>query len=306
MAAKKHPKGIVVPLVTPLLDTDTLDTAGLEKLIEHVIAGGVAGIFILGTTGESPCLSYRLRREVIERTCRQVRRRVPLFVGLTDTSFVESVQLAGYACDQGVDYGVVAPPYYFKSDPPELTEYFSHLLPQLPIPTFLYNMPSCTKIMIDISTVQAVADHKNMAGLKDSSADLIYFNKLICLFKGREDFGLYIGPEELLAQSVLAGGDGGINGGANMFPKLYVQLYKAAAAGDLAKINQLHKIVMQISMSIYSKGKHSSSYLKGLKCTLKLLGICSDFIAEPFHCFREKEKQQIGEALNSLDYKPWL
>ncbi len=306
MKHTKNLKGIIVPLVTPLVDGDTLDNEGLDKLIEHVIQGGVSGIFILGTTGEAPCLSYRLRKELIERTCKQVGKRLPILVGITDTSFVESVNLAKYAFDKGVEYSVIAPPYYYKSDAPEMTEYFNHLLPQLPMPTYLYNMPSCTKVIIDISTIQAVADNEKVAGLKDSSADMIYFNRLIRLFKDRNDFNLFVGPEEMLAQSVYMGGDGGVNGGANLFPKLYNRLYSAAVAGDTEKVRQLHKVVMQISMTIYSQGKHPSSYLKGLKCSLNVMGICNDFIAEPFHRFREKEKQQIEAALRNLGNEEYL
>lgn len=87
-------KGIVPPMITPLLDIDTLDVRGMECLIEHILEGGVSGLFILGTTGEFSSLSYRLRYELIERTCKQVAGRVPVLVGITDTSLVESVNLA--------------------------------------------------------------------------------------------------------------------------------------------------------------------------------------------------------------------
>jgi 4-hydroxy-tetrahydrodipicolinate synthase len=73
-------------MVTPLLDRDTLDEAGLERLVEHILTGGVHGLFILGTTGEAPSLSYRLRCDLIDRVCRQVADRVPVLVGITDTS----------------------------------------------------------------------------------------------------------------------------------------------------------------------------------------------------------------------------
>ena len=79
-------KGIIPPMITPLLGRDTLDTKGLDNLIEHILGGGVHGLFILGTTGEGPSLSYRLRYELIERTCKQVGGRVPVLVGITDTS----------------------------------------------------------------------------------------------------------------------------------------------------------------------------------------------------------------------------
>ena len=107
--------GIIPPMVTPLTDRDALDAAGLERLIEHILGGGVHGLFILGTTGEGPSLSYRLRRELIERTCRQVRRRVPVLVGITDTAFVESVNVARWAADAGADAVVTAPPITLRA-----------------------------------------------------------------------------------------------------------------------------------------------------------------------------------------------
>src|SRR5580700_5395595 len=93
--------GIIPPMVTPLRDRDELDVGGLEKLIEHILSGGVNGLFLLGTTGEGPSLSYRLRRELIERVCKQVGRRVPVLVAITDTSFVESLNVARQAADFG-------------------------------------------------------------------------------------------------------------------------------------------------------------------------------------------------------------
>src|SRR3954454_15133593 len=104
-------RGIIPPLVTPLLDRDRLDHAGLERLIEHVLGGGVHGLFLLGTTGEGPSLSYRLRRELVQRTCSLVKGRIPILVGITDTSFVESVSLARYAAEVGASAVVAAPPY---------------------------------------------------------------------------------------------------------------------------------------------------------------------------------------------------
>ena len=84
-------------MLTPLSERDVLDVAGLERLIEHTLAGGVHGLFILGTSGEGPGLSYRLRREVIQHVCKQVRGRVPVLVGITDTAFTESIGIARFA-----------------------------------------------------------------------------------------------------------------------------------------------------------------------------------------------------------------
>ncbi|HEY9248654.1 MAG TPA: dihydrodipicolinate synthase family protein, partial [Rariglobus sp.] len=92
-------RGIIPPMATPLCGRDMLDVHGLERLVEHMLGGGVHGLFILGTTGEAPGLSYRLRRELIERTCRQVDGRVPVLVGVTDTAMVEAAGLAAVAAD---------------------------------------------------------------------------------------------------------------------------------------------------------------------------------------------------------------
>ena len=121
-------------MVTPLCNRDELDVAGLEKLIEHILSGGVNGLFILGTTGEGPSLSYRLRRELIEHVCKQAGKRVPVLVGITDTAFIESVNLARHAADVGADALVVAPPYYLPEAQPELQEYLDHLVAELPLP----------------------------------------------------------------------------------------------------------------------------------------------------------------------------
>ena len=116
-------RGIIPPVITPLSDRDTLDRTGLESVLEHMLAGGVKGLFILGTTGEGPSLGYRLRREVIETTCKVVKHRVPVLVGITDTAFVESVAVARSAAEAGADAVVLAPPYYLPEGQPELREY---------------------------------------------------------------------------------------------------------------------------------------------------------------------------------------
>ena len=298
----KLPKyhGIIPPMVTPLRDRDTLDAAGLERLIEHILAGGVHGLFILGTTGEGPSLSYRLRKELIERTCRQVKGRVPVLVGITDTSFTESLQVARWSADAGADAVVLAPPYYLPEGQPELQEYLAHLVPELPLPLFLYNMPALTKVSFEPETIRRAMDDPRIIGLKDSSGNMTYFHRAVGLLRHRPDWSLLIGPEELLADAVLAGGHGGVNGGANVFPHLYVRLFEAARAGDLARVRTLHAHVMTVSDNLYRVGHHPSAGIKGLKCALSLLDLCDDCMAEPFQRFREPERARVRNILHEL------
>ena len=287
-------------MVTPLTDRDALDVDGFERLIERLISGGVSGLFVLGTTGEGPSLSYRLRREVIEVACRVARGRVPVLVGITDTAFVESVNVARHAAEAGADALVAAPPYYLPEGQPELLEYLRHLLPELPLPFFLYNMPSLTKVSFEVETVRVLMEDPKIHGIKDSSGNMTYFHRLCRLAGGREDWSLLMGPEELLLDAVLAGGHGGVNGGANVFPELYVALHRAAAAGDMARARTLHGMVMEVSTRLYQVGRHSSAIIKGIKCALSIDGVCDDFMAEPFHRFRDEERRRVEAVLPEL------
>ncbi len=90
-------KGIIPPMITPLTENGDLDTDGLERLIEHLIAGGVHGIFLLGTNGEGPSLTYALRKELISKACKIIDKRDPILVGITDTSFEGSIDIANYS-----------------------------------------------------------------------------------------------------------------------------------------------------------------------------------------------------------------
>jgi len=292
--------GIVPPLVTPLRDRDTLDEPGLERLIEHVLGGGVSGLFILGTTGEGPSLSYRLRRDLIERTCRQVRGRVPVLVGITDTAVVEALDLARHAAEAGASGLVAAPPYYLPGGQPELREYLRHLVRELPLPLFLYNMPALTKVPFDLDTVRFAMDDPRIVGLKDSSGDMAYFQGAVHLLPQRPDWTLLIGPEERLLDAVLAGGHGGVSGGANLFPALYVALFEACRAGDAARAFRLHAQVLRVSSSLYRIGRHPSAVIKGIKCALSCQGVCDDFMAEPFHRFREGERALVAQRVTEL------
>ena len=299
---KKPLSGIVPPLVTPLLDNETVDIESLERLIEHLIAGGVHGLFVLGTTGEEQSLSYKVRETMIRESCRINAGRLPILVCITDTSIVESIKLANVAKECGADGLVSAPPYYFATGQPELAQFYEELVPQLPLPVFLYNMPSHVKVSFAPTTVARLAKMPQVVGLKDSSANAVYFQSVMyAVRKMNPNFAMFCGPEEITGELVLMGADGGVNGGANMFPELYVAMYNAAKAHDIKTLVSLQQRIMQISSTIYTVGNHGSSYLKGLKCACQQLGIINnDFVASPFYKFEQPERDKITLALAKL------
>ncbi len=292
--------GIIPPLVTPLENRDAIDVEGTERLLQHVIDGGVHGVFILGTTGEAPSLSYRLRREFIQRVCRFVGDRVPVLVGITDTAFVESLDLARFADQQGASAAVLSTPYYFPAGQTELIQYVEHVLEELPLPLVLYNMPSLTKVWFEVDTLEKLANHQQIVGIKDSSGDIDFFARVVGLKQLRPDWSIMIGPEHLTAEAIALGGDGGVNGGANIFPELFVSLYEAAVQGDRNRVDVLTQRVEKLQQ-IYTVGKYASRFIKATKCALSLRGICSDHMAEPFNHFLPPERARVAEILARLE-----
>ncbi|MEZ6092512.1 MAG: dihydrodipicolinate synthase family protein [Pirellulaceae bacterium] len=291
--------GIVPPLVTPLAARDTLDVEGLQRLIDHVIDGGVSGLFILGTTGEAPSLSYRLRREMITQTIRMCAGRVPVLVGVTDTAFVESVDLAKHAADSGADAAVLTTPYYFPAGQTELTAYVQNIAPLIPLPLLLYNMPGLTKVWFEIETLQTLSTIPSIIGVKDSSGDLNYFADVCKLKSKRPDWSVFVGAEALLAQAYASGGDGGVCGGANVAPGWFVDCFNALISGDEETVAGMDAQIARFQ-KIYDIGKYASRHIKATKSALSLLGICSDLPADPFHRFLPPERARVAEILKDI------
>jgi 4-hydroxy-tetrahydrodipicolinate synthase len=112
-----------------------------------------------------------------------------------------------------------------------------------------------------------------------------------------------VGPEHLLAETAQRGGDGGVNGGANYHPRLFVDLFAAVKRGDCARVEELQRQVLQLGQ-IYSVGRHASAVIKGMKCACSLLGLCDDRMAEPFERFHEPERARVRAVLASLNLLP--
>ena len=293
-------RGIIAPMVTPLAAADELDVPGLERLVKHLVTGGVHGLFLLGTCGEGTSLSYRLRRELVDRVCRQVDGRIPILVSVTDTSYVESVALAAHAADAGADAVVVAPPYYLPVDQAELLAYVERLAGDVSLPVVLYNMPSLTKVEFEPATVRRLMDVEAIVGIKDSSGNLDYFQQVRQLTRERPDWFLLMGPEHLLARAIALGGDGGVSGGANVCPQLFVQIYETAIAGQTDTLAGLVEQANLLGQIFGTETITAPSVIKGIKAALSILGICNDLVAPPLACLIPSDRQRIAGVLESL------
>lgn len=281
-------------MITPLKSDFSLDLSPTERLIEHLIEGGVHGIFILGTTGEFAGLSSAVKKELIQITCQQVKERVPILVGVTDCSFTESVELAAIAHRSGAEAVVAAPPFYMNIGQEELINYYQKLADIVELPLFLYDMPSHVKINIEVETAVTLSKHPNIIGIKDSSGKIENFQALCEAFRQQPEFKIFVGPEEILAETLLIGGDGGVTGGANLFPKLYVALYEAFQRKEYDAVKKFQETIFFLSKMLYQHGTYQSSYLKGLKAAMSFDGLCEDNFAPPLFPHSPSEKSILS------------
>lgn len=294
-------RGLFPPMVTPLTEGQVLDVEGTERMVSHLIQGGVDGIFLLGTTGEGPHVPYVVRRALVKKVCGIVAGQVPVLVGITETSQAEAVQFAAFCADAGASACVAAPPYYFQLQQMELVAYFTTLAESLPLPLFLYNMPAHTETMIQPDTVARLAAHPNIVGIKDSSANIAYFNHLKEAVRPfSEQFSLFMGPDEAAGETTLLGADGGVCSGANLFPSLFSQMIRAALCGDIQTVRKCQEKTTRASGLLYCIMPGQSSFLRGMKCALAEMGLIQNVLTPPFAPFEGGEREKVRHALASL------
>lgn len=293
-------EGIIVPMITPLNSSLELDVKGTDRLIDRMLFGGVHGIFILGTTGEASSLKPTLKKYFIEVATNEISGQVPVLVGITHTSFDVSLRMARQAKENGATAVVAAPPYYFPLDQQDLYAYYIHLANQSALPLYLYNYPAMTKCTLELDTVRKLAKHNNILGIKDSSGNGIYFQKLLNLKTEFPDFTVLVGPEEITAQAILSGADGGINGGGNIFPSLYVRMFEAAKEKNLTMLEKIQQIILDISTTIYGCSNKPYSYFYGVKESLYYLGICEPYLAPPMQPADMRTREKIRENLEKI------
>lgn len=292
--------GVIPPLVSPLLASDQLDVQSVDRVVEHLIAGGVSGLFVLGTTGEGPSLTYQMRYEMVERTCEATNGRIPVLVGITDTSIAESIALAEHASQCGAAAVVAAAPFYFDVPQSALQNWFLHIADRSPVPLMLYNMPGCVGVVLDLDIVNALSHHPNILGIKDSGGDMTYFGRLCQSHRNRDDFVIFMGPEERLADAVALGAAGGVCGGANLCPEVYSRLYRAAVRRDQNEIRYWNQTIHQIFQSVYLNEDGVMRLIPGLKHAMALRGLCSAMVAPPLPPLSDLHAQKIASHLEQL------
>lgn len=290
--------GITPPLITPLTAPDQLDIAGFERIANRAIDAGVTGLFVLGTTGEGPSLSQTLKRHVIQQCVRIAAGRVPVLAGLIEASTDDALRLADFAAEAGAAALVLTPPFYFPIPQSEVIRYGERIIPRLPLPVYLYNIPVFTKVPFEPETLARLAAIPNVCGIKDSGGDLL---KLARTRELVPHLPILWGPEEVLVEAMAAGADGGVNGGANLFPGLYVALYEAIRAGQRPRARELQDLVRRISHEVYGVSPGGPGFIFGIKCALEALGLASGLPAEPLSALEGHPRAQVRAAIAEIE-----
>ena len=288
-------------MVTPLDEMRRLDKKGTKNMVNHLLKGGVDGIFLLGTTGEGPHLSYAIREELVKTVCGLVKGRVPVLVGITETDLDDAVAFAARCKAHGAAAVVAAPPYYFKLTQVECVAWFTEMADRLPLPLVVYDMPAHTDTIIEPATIAKLAAHPNIIAMKDSSSVIALFNKFrVALEPYAEKFSLFMGPDEAMGEAVLLGADGGVCTGANLWPAQFKAMYLAAKAGDVEKVRRLQRFTTTSSYLLYGLGQGQIGFLKGVKCALAEMGLIQNVLAAPFTPFVGRGRAQVKTAIKKL------
>ncbi len=253
----------ITPAVTPLKEDGTLDVQGAMALYDHLIAGGVDGILILGSIGEFFALSMEIKRQLITLAVEHINHRVPVIVGTADNDMAQILSLSRFALDAGADAVIVVPPYYFWLNAQSIEHFYDTLAQQIPGKLYLYNFPDRTGYQIPAETIRSLAlRHENIVGCKDTISGMDHTREVIKAVKPlRPDFEIYSGFDDNFAHNVLSGGDGCIGGLSNLAPEVCSAWGDALRRGDMAQAAALQQKVDRL-MSIYSVGMPFVPYIK--------------------------------------------
>ena len=278
-----------MPVVTPFTSTGGLDEAALKKIVETLIAGGVAGIFVLGTTGEGAQVPRPFRLRLVEQTVRLVNRRAMVYAGIGDTH-PEGVDSGNEFLKAGADVIVSRPqPHMPLAD---LLPWYRALLDGLNGGLFIYNMPMTTKVSIPLDVIESLMGHPRLVGIKDSENNPQRLEELLKQFGGRPDFSVFVGVGALMEKGLKLGADGIVPSVGNLIPDVCQQLCVAAHKADWLAVETLAARMNAVA-SLYQKGRNLNESLAALKAAMHCRGLCGPDVLPPLRKVSTAELEKI-------------
>jgi 4-hydroxy-2-oxoglutarate aldolase len=268
--------GILLPVTTPFLATEEVDTEGFTTNLETWNRTGIVGYVVLGSTGERANLDEQEYLQVIETARRAIPEGLTFIAGAGQQSTRGTIKEIKRAAAAGAEAVLVITPSFYKSAITQdaLVRHYRAVADASPVPVILYSMPDLTRIKIDPETVERLSAHQNIIGMKDSSADIAKFAETVRLVP--EDFAVMIGNGTVLCEALHAGARGGILAVGCVVPRLCIEIHGAVRAGDMDRPK-----VLQEKLTPLARAVTKTYGIGGLKTAMEMVGLVGGAVRAP-------------------------
>ena len=283
-------KGSLVALITPMNQDGSINYEQLHDLIDWHIENGTDGIVAVGTTGESATLPVEEHLAVIEATVKHANKRVPVIAGTGANNTVEAIALSKAAEQAGADYTLSVVPYYNKPSQEGIYQHFKAIAEATSIPMVIYNVPGRTVVSMSNDTILRLAEIPNIVGVKEASGNI--GNNIELINSVPEGFVVLSGDDPTGLPFMLCGGHGVVTVAANVAPKLFADMCRAALEGDIATARRLNEQLIPIYNTMFCEPSPAAP-----KWGLSLLGKCEPHVRLPLVALTEAGQAKVRAAL---------
>lgn len=283
-------KGVIPAMVTPFTRDGSIDFEGLRRLTRILLDEGVHGLFPLGSIGEGPKLGREERMKVLEAVMEAAGSNVKVIPGAGGATTRDTIRYVRDASDLGASAAIIHPPWYYHPTPKALLEHYLMVAEKSDIPIILYNLPSFVGYEIPVDVVAEAAGHENIIGIKDSSANLLYFQELIR--STPEGFNVIQGYGVLFLPSLVIGGKATLSGEANLAAGLFTGIYEAYLRGDLEEARRLHLRAAALA-PVLGYGTFPVS----VKEAMNMMGLPGGYALPPSSPLTPEEREKLRRAL---------
>jgi 4-hydroxy-tetrahydrodipicolinate synthase len=292
--------GVVVPMVTPFTSDGGIDQPAVERIIDHLMQAGIRDLLLLGTTGEAASIGATDRLRFLEVALARLEGRARVFAGLASNSAAETLAAARSYAAMGVDALVGHLPNYYPLSSAQMHAWFVRLADAVSRPLFLYNIPMTTRMSIPVETVMALADHPNIAGMKDSEYDVARMERLLEWRRGRPGFQYFVGPSVMALQGLRLGADGFVPGVGNVVPAACRRLLDCARAGDWDGAEAAQADMKRVG-DTYMPTRSVADAIALLKATMHAMGLCGPTVLPPLLPPGEDDMRVVSATLAELE-----
>ncbi len=287
-------KGIIPAMVTPFDADENLNEAALRQLVNHLVNGGVHGLFPTGSQGEFYALSDSEKQRIWEIVVDETQGRVPVYAGTGAITTRDVITLNKLAEQAGINAVSVLTPYFITPTEDELYSHYTTIADATHLPIVLYNNPGRTTVNLSVDLVSRLAEHPNIVGIKDSSGDLSL--TLAYLQETDETFSVLLGRDTLIYGGLLHGAKGSITATANVAPSLVVEIYEAFIAGDLSR-----SLTAQNNLAPLRYAFKLGTFPVVVKIALNLIGINAGPARSPVGELSEINLARLKSIIEALD-----